>query len=124
MCRITLILKSNAYFTSLKNKEEYVSLYVKVSQHSAAWNREITIFMTEHGPFPQNLKRFKLFNTDNCNCGAVGTPTHYATSVPSPSHGTCHHQTKRTHWSGETHHSQQGIRTENQHHHRIHASKQ
>ncbi|GBM97319.1 hypothetical protein AVEN_27079-1 [Araneus ventricosus] len=54
----------------------------KVSLHSAAWNRELTIFMTEHGPFPQNLKRFRLSNTENCNCGAVGSPIYYATICP------------------------------------------
>ncbi|GBM44380.1 hypothetical protein AVEN_147389-1 [Araneus ventricosus] len=50
-----------------------------VSLHSQIWPRELTIFFTEHGPFPTFLKRFRLSQHDFCNCGAVGSPMHYAT---------------------------------------------
>ncbi|GBM54734.1 hypothetical protein AVEN_76242-1 [Araneus ventricosus] len=69
-------------WTSSTTGKKIRELIPKISQHSAAWNRELIIFMTGHGPFPQNLKRFHLSNTEDCNCGAKGTPIHYATNCP------------------------------------------
>ncbi|GBM70695.1 hypothetical protein AVEN_203821-1 [Araneus ventricosus] len=31
------------------------------------------------GPFPANLKRFHLSDSDYCSCGLIGTVLHYAT---------------------------------------------
>ncbi|GBM59458.1 Putative protein in type-1 retrotransposable element R1DM [Araneus ventricosus] len=80
--RRNMITDWQRLWTSSTTGKKIRELIPKVSQHSAAWNRELIIFMTGHGPFPQNLKRFRLSNTEDCNCGATGTPIHFATSCP------------------------------------------
>ncbi|GBN19763.1 Putative protein in type-1 retrotransposable element R1DM [Araneus ventricosus] len=54
----------------------------KVSLHTQNWSRELSIFLMEHGPFPTYLHRFRLSQTDYCNCGGIGSPIHYATECP------------------------------------------
>ncbi|GBN02556.1 hypothetical protein AVEN_89522-1 [Araneus ventricosus] len=46
------------------------------------WDRREVMFFTEHGPFTSYLKRFNLRSSDDCSCGDIGTPLHYATSCP------------------------------------------
>ncbi|GBL99159.1 hypothetical protein AVEN_64147-1 [Araneus ventricosus] len=41
--------------------------------------REDVIFFSEHGPFPEYLKRFHLFDCDQCNLGGDSTALHYVT---------------------------------------------
>ncbi|GBN66672.1 hypothetical protein AVEN_106201-1 [Araneus ventricosus] len=53
-----------------------------VSLSPQGWPREIVQFVTEHGPFPSYLHRIERQSTDNCACGAVGNPLHYATECP------------------------------------------
>ncbi|GBM83750.1 hypothetical protein AVEN_189712-1 [Araneus ventricosus] len=53
-----------------------------VSLHTTSWSRELCIFFTENGPFPEYLHRLRLSSSDKCNCGGVGSPLHYATSYP------------------------------------------
>ncbi|GBN40659.1 hypothetical protein AVEN_73340-1 [Araneus ventricosus] len=43
------------------------------------WIRKDVIFLSEHGPFPANLKRFHLSDSDQCSYGGSGTALHYAT---------------------------------------------
>ncbi|GBM31247.1 hypothetical protein AVEN_223445-1 [Araneus ventricosus] len=54
----------------------------KVSLSPQGWPRELVQFVTEHGPFLSDLKRIERQSTDNCACGAVGNPLHYATECP------------------------------------------
>ncbi|GBM77157.1 hypothetical protein AVEN_145871-1 [Araneus ventricosus] len=50
-----------------------------VSLRPTNWIREDDIFFSEHGPFPSNIKRFHLSDSDQCSCGGTGTALHYAT---------------------------------------------
>ncbi|GBN44732.1 hypothetical protein AVEN_113120-1 [Araneus ventricosus] len=43
------------------------------------WIRENVIFFSQHGPFPAYLKRFRLYDSDYCRSGGIGTALHYAT---------------------------------------------
>ncbi|GBM06916.1 hypothetical protein AVEN_147853-1 [Araneus ventricosus] len=51
----------------------------KVSLKSAGCPRELTIFVSGHGPFPVYLKRIARHPKENCACGELGNPLHYAT---------------------------------------------
>ncbi|GBM34196.1 hypothetical protein AVEN_175274-1 [Araneus ventricosus] len=44
-----------------------------VSLRPTNWIREDVIFFSQHGPFPDYLKRFHLSDSDFCRCGGVGT---------------------------------------------------
>ncbi|GBN58202.1 hypothetical protein AVEN_164907-1 [Araneus ventricosus] len=37
------------------------------------------MFVIGHGPFPSYLHRFNLRTHDNCSCGEIGDPMHFAT---------------------------------------------
>ncbi|GBN35753.1 hypothetical protein AVEN_253862-1 [Araneus ventricosus] len=49
-----------------------------VSLKPAGWQRELTIFVSGHGPFPAYLKRIVRHSEENCTCGKLGNPLHYA----------------------------------------------
>ncbi|GBM10333.1 hypothetical protein AVEN_131072-1 [Araneus ventricosus] len=51
----------------------------KVGLQIHNWPRQLTQFITGHGPFPSYLFRFGKHPDDYCACGEVGTPLHYAT---------------------------------------------
>ncbi|GBN64974.1 hypothetical protein AVEN_79974-1 [Araneus ventricosus] len=36
------------------------------------WIREDVIFFSHHGPFPADLKRFHLSDSDQCSFGGIG----------------------------------------------------
>ncbi|GBN24653.1 hypothetical protein AVEN_53034-1 [Araneus ventricosus] len=50
-----------------------------VSLRPTNWIREDVIFFSQHGPFPAYLKRFQLYDSDQCSCGGIATALHYAT---------------------------------------------
>ncbi|GBM80922.1 hypothetical protein AVEN_243216-1 [Araneus ventricosus] len=54
----------------------------KVAPISRQWSRNEILFVTGYGLFPSHFKIFGLAVSDNCACGAEGTPFHYATSCP------------------------------------------
>ncbi|GBM45957.1 hypothetical protein AVEN_96900-1 [Araneus ventricosus] len=51
----------------------------KVSLKPAGWSRELTIFVSGHGPFPVYLKRIARYPEEIYACGKLGNPLHYAT---------------------------------------------
>ncbi|GBN97752.1 hypothetical protein AVEN_115829-1 [Araneus ventricosus] len=54
----------------------------KVALISRHWSRNEILLVTGHDPFPSYFKRFGLAVWDNCACGDVGIPFHYATACP------------------------------------------
>ncbi|GBO26896.1 Retrovirus-related Pol polyprotein from type-1 retrotransposable element R1, partial [Araneus ventricosus] len=54
----------------------------KVSLKTYNWPRQVTHFVTEHGPFPYYLHRFGKHRDPFCACGEEGTPLHYAVHCP------------------------------------------
>ncbi|GBN43348.1 hypothetical protein AVEN_80814-1 [Araneus ventricosus] len=57
-------------------------IHPKVFLKPTNWPREVTIFVTGHGPFPSYLRRFHLHHSKFCTCGLTGSPLHYATVCP------------------------------------------
>ncbi|GBN10100.1 hypothetical protein AVEN_161691-1 [Araneus ventricosus] len=51
----------------------------RVSNKPVGWNREEIMFFAGHGPFPSYLHRVNIRTHDNCLCGEIGDPMHYAT---------------------------------------------
>ncbi|GBN92623.1 hypothetical protein AVEN_145719-1 [Araneus ventricosus] len=61
------------------------SVYIiipKISNKQLHWSRECIQFATGHGPVPSYLKRFCPYSKDNCGCGEIENPLHYATRCP------------------------------------------
>ncbi|GBN85149.1 hypothetical protein AVEN_60776-1 [Araneus ventricosus] len=56
----------------------------KVALISRQWSRNEILFVTGHDPFSSYFKRFGLAVWDNCACGDVGIPFHYAPTVLLP----------------------------------------
>ncbi|GBM52840.1 hypothetical protein AVEN_154172-2-1, partial [Araneus ventricosus] len=52
----------------------------KVKTTPTPWQRPGIMFVTGHGPFPTNLKRFNIRNSDSYRCGYLGNPLNYAAS--------------------------------------------
>ncbi|GBN26420.1 hypothetical protein AVEN_96949-1 [Araneus ventricosus] len=50
-----------------------------VSLKPAGWPRELNIFVSVIGPFPVYLKRIARHPEENCACGYLRNPLHYAT---------------------------------------------
>ncbi|GBO12315.1 Putative protein in type-1 retrotransposable element R1DM [Araneus ventricosus] len=46
------------------------------------WDRREIMYFSEHGPFTTYLKRFNLRTSEDCSCGDLGSPLHFATSCP------------------------------------------
>ncbi|GBM38487.1 hypothetical protein AVEN_24583-1 [Araneus ventricosus] len=68
--------------TSWKNGDTGRKIYnimPAVSLRPTHWIREDVLFFSQHGPFPDYLKRFHLSDSDYCSCGGIGTALHYAT---------------------------------------------
>ncbi|GBN79919.1 hypothetical protein AVEN_84349-1 [Araneus ventricosus] len=53
----------------------------KVNNKSHNWPRQLTQFITGHGPFPVYLHRFGKHQDNFCACGQEGSPFHYAPSL-------------------------------------------
>ncbi|GBM04374.1 hypothetical protein AVEN_208586-1 [Araneus ventricosus] len=51
----------------------------KVGLKNHYWPRQLTRYITEHGPFPVNLNRFGNHHDTCCACGEIGMSMHYAT---------------------------------------------
>ncbi|GBN09660.1 hypothetical protein AVEN_6504-1 [Araneus ventricosus] len=51
----------------------------KVATINHNWPRQLTQFITAHGPFPEYLKRFGLHSNGSCVCEEIGSLIHYAT---------------------------------------------
>ncbi|GBM92538.1 hypothetical protein AVEN_177966-1 [Araneus ventricosus] len=54
-------------------------VFPKVSLKPAGWSRELTIFVSAHGPFPVSLKRIARHLEENYACGDLRHLLHYAT---------------------------------------------
>ncbi|GBO46570.1 hypothetical protein AVEN_231616-1 [Araneus ventricosus] len=70
------------HWNKCRNGRSTHKILPKVSLSPQGWPRELVQFVTEHGPFPSYLKWIERLITDNCACGAVGNPLHYATECP------------------------------------------
>ncbi|GBL87197.1 hypothetical protein AVEN_270484-1 [Araneus ventricosus] len=72
----------------------------KVSLKPESFPRELTIFVSGHGPFPLYLKRRARHPEENCACGELGNPLHYATDchLTASFHFTKPAEVKRVAW--------------------------
>ncbi|GBO09339.1 Putative protein in type-1 retrotransposable element R1DM [Araneus ventricosus] len=69
-------------WTAEKSGRSTNKVIPKVSLVTQNWPRQVTQFVTGHGPFPYYLHRFGKHRDPFCACGEEGTPFHYAVSCP------------------------------------------
>ncbi|GBM22055.1 Putative protein in type-1 retrotransposable element R1DM [Araneus ventricosus] len=83
-----------------KNGRSTHDVLPKVSNSLHNWPRQVTQFITGHGPFPAYLFRFGKHPDDLCACGQEGTPFHYATACPITEsfHLKCPREEHKTAW--------------------------
>lgn len=55
-------------------------LLPKVSEEMLFLHRNLYLFATEHGPFPNYLHKFGKTISRRCTCGQIGTSLHYMTT--------------------------------------------
>ncbi|GBN39063.1 hypothetical protein AVEN_106610-1 [Araneus ventricosus] len=61
----------------MAEKSRFCNIMPSVSLRPTNWIRKDVIVLSQHGPFPANLKRFHLF--EYCSCGGISTALHYST---------------------------------------------
>lgn len=76
-CRDQLVKAwQQSWMVSDKGRETH-RFVNKVNRDFVCSNRVTTYFLSGHGSFPQYLFKIKRRNTDKCDCGEVGSVTHY-----------------------------------------------
>lgn len=61
-------------------------LLPKVTQQLLCHHRNIFLFATNHGPFPDYLFKFNKVDSPRCTCGQIGDSFHYITTCTLTSH--------------------------------------
>ncbi|GBM93191.1 hypothetical protein AVEN_93748-1 [Araneus ventricosus] len=80
VCKEFLMNESNSYWKNSTTGKRTKEILPSANQDLLINNKYVIYLLTNHGPFPAYLCRFKILNNRDCLCGEHGDVKHYLTS--------------------------------------------